>query len=53
MVGLRYAVNPDELVGSNLIGWFGIRKSDGATFEWDINEDHPIPLASRCPFEVQ
>jgi hypothetical protein len=51
VVGLRYAVTPDELVGSNLIGWYGVRKADGQVFEWDIDEDLPHPLASHCPFE--
>ena len=51
VLALRYETTPDELVGSNLIGWFGIRKSDGKLFEWDIAEDRPVPLASHCPFE--
>jgi len=51
LVGLRYRTTPDELVGSNLIGWFAIRKSDGTVFDWDINEDKALPLHPRPPFE--
>jgi hypothetical protein len=51
VLGLRYKVTPDELVGSNLIGWFGVRKADGKVFGWDITEDQPRPLVPHCPFE--
>src|ERR1700676_4206094 len=36
LVGLRYRVTEDELVGSNFLGWFAIRRSDSAIREWDI-----------------
>jgi hypothetical protein len=36
VLGLRYHDRPEEKVGSNLIGWFGIRRSDGALFEWNL-----------------
>ena len=52
-LGLRYEVTPDELVGSNLIGWFGIRRSDGTVLEKDIAEDRFVPLVSGCPFESE
>jgi len=52
VLGLRYNVRPDELVGSNLLGWFAVRKSDGIIFEWDINEDQILSVVtSECPFE--
>jgi hypothetical protein len=51
VLGLRYQVREDELVGSNLIGWFAIRKRDGLLMDWDINEDIPRPLSPRPPFE--
>src|SRR5262245_59727795 len=52
VVGLRYETTPDELVGSNLAGWFAIRKSDGTVLKWDINEElPPTSLVSHCPFE--
>jgi hypothetical protein len=41
----------DETVGSNLIGWFAVRRSDGAVLDWDINHDKALPLAPRPPFE--
>jgi len=47
LLGLRYRVTPDELVGSNLIGWFAVRISDGRVFDWDINENVAVPLRPR------
>ena len=43
VLGLRYHDRPEEKVGSNLIGWFGIRRSDGELFEWNL-EGFPEPL---------
>jgi hypothetical protein len=43
VLGLRYRDRPEEKVGSNLIGWFGIRRSDGEIFEWNL-EGFPEPL---------
>jgi hypothetical protein len=43
VLGLRYHDRPEEMVGSNLIGWFGIRRSDGEIFDWNL-EGHPEPL---------
>jgi hypothetical protein len=51
LMGLRYRVTKDEMVGSNLIGWFAIRRSDGAILDWDINEGRASPLAPRPPFQ--
>lgn len=54
VLGLRYRAAPDELVGSNLIGWFAVRKSDGTVLRWDINEENPpSPLTIGPPFETQ
>jgi hypothetical protein len=54
VVGLRYRTTPDELVGSNLVGWFAVQKSDGRVLEWDINEEaSPAPLTDQCPFESE
>jgi hypothetical protein len=50
LLGLRYRVTEDELVGSNLLGWFAIRRSDSAVREWDINESKATPLTPRPPF---
>jgi hypothetical protein len=36
VLGLRYRDKAQEKVGSNLIGWFGIRRSDGKLFEWNL-----------------
>jgi hypothetical protein len=30
-----------EWVGSNLVGWFAVRRNDGAALEWDIANDGP------------
>ena len=51
LLGLRYRVTKDETVGSNLIGWFAVRRSDGAVLDWDINQNEALPLAPRPPFE--
>ena len=51
LLGLRYRVKKDELVGSNLIGWFAVRRSDGTVLDWDINQDRALVLAPRPPFE--
>ena len=51
ILGLRYVTTADEMVGSNLVGWFAVRRSDGKVFDWDVNEDKAIPLAPRPPFE--
>jgi hypothetical protein len=51
LMGLRYRLAKDESVGSNLIGWFAVRRSDGAVLDWDINSDGASPLAPRPPFE--
>jgi hypothetical protein len=51
LMGLRYRVTKDETVGSNLIGWFAIRRSDGVILDWDINEGKASPLARRPPFQ--
>jgi hypothetical protein len=51
LVGLRYRVTADEMVGSNLLGWFAVRRADSVILEWDINEDKAFPLRPRPPFE--
>ena len=51
LLGRRYRVTKDELVGSNLLGWYAVRRSDGAVLDWDINENQALPLAPRPPFE--
>ena len=53
LLGLRYVTTPDELVGSNLIGWFAIRKTNGRVFHLDINNENTEPLISRCPFDLE
>jgi hypothetical protein len=53
LLGLRYRVTSDELVGSNLIGWYAVHKSDGMVLNWDINNERPTNLISRCPFEAE
>jgi len=52
LLGLRYYVPAEDHVGSNLIGWFAVAKSDGTVFDWDINEDRAVPLAPRPPFQA-
>lgn len=50
IMGLRYRVRPNELVGSNLLGWYAIRRTDGKVFGWDINESVTTPLEMGPPF---
>jgi hypothetical protein len=51
LMGLRYRTTKGEMVGSNLIGWFAIRRSDGVILDWDRNEGKASPLAPRPPFQ--
>ena len=51
LLGLRYRVTEDEPVGSNLIGWFAVRRSDGAVLDWDVNTNQALPLGPRPPIE--
>jgi len=30
-----------DWVGSNLVGWFAVRRNDSAALEWDMAEDAP------------
>jgi hypothetical protein len=30
-----------DWVGSNLVGWFAVRRSDGAALEWNMAKDGP------------
>jgi hypothetical protein len=54
LLALRYETTPDEQVGSNRIGWYAFRKSDGKLLEWDMAEDRPgAPVKSGCPFESE
>jgi len=46
VLGLRYHDRAEERVGSNLVGWFGIRRRDGEIFEWNL-EGYAEPL--RAP----
>jgi len=43
--GLHYAVDglPPDWVGSDLVGWYAVRRSDGRVFEWNIAEDELGP----------
>jgi hypothetical protein len=49
------SVTPREVLGSNLVGWYAVAKSDASVFEWDINEEFPKPLEMRPgqPFGCQ
>jgi hypothetical protein len=38
-LGLRYRTDPSEMVGSNLLGWFAVRGSDGKLFRWNVDND--------------
>lgn len=33
---------------SNLLGWYAVRKRDGAVLEWDISEDVPTVIISQA-----
>ena len=51
ILGLRYITTADEMVGSNLLGWFAVRRTDGTVLEWDFEQNQAIPLRPRPPFE--
>jgi hypothetical protein len=53
VLALRYYPTPEELVGSTLIGWFAVSKSDGSVFNYDITNEELTPLVSKCPFEPE
>jgi len=39
LIGLHYrVVTPPDWVGSDLVGWYAVRRSDGRVSEWDIAE---------------
>jgi hypothetical protein len=48
---LRYRVTPDELVGSNLIGRYHVKRSSGNVYR--VSEDSMVeePLVKGPPFE--
>jgi hypothetical protein len=52
-MALRYYPTPDELVGSTLIGWYAVSKSDSSVSNYDITNEELTPLASGCPFESE
>ena len=39
VVGLHAVCSDPDGCGSTLIGWFGVRKSDGKVYYWDEGED--------------
>jgi hypothetical protein len=53
VIALRYRVEPDELVGSNRVGWFAVARSDGSVLGWDVNEERATPLALARDDEVR
>jgi len=53
IMGLRYRLRPNEEVGSNLLGWYAIRRSDGIVLRWDINDTVTMPLEMGPPFKVE
>jgi hypothetical protein len=50
VVTLRYTPRPEELVGSNLLGYFALAKSHGAVHEWEFAEERVRPGAARLRF---
>lgn len=48
LLGLRYRVAEDELVGSNLLGWFAVRRADGAVLDWDVNHYQALPRTASA-----
>jgi hypothetical protein len=53
VLALRYYPEPEELVGSTLIGWYAVSKTDGAVFNSDVTSGELTPLVSGCPFEPE
>lgn len=53
ILALRYYPTPEELVGSTLIGWYAVSKSDGLVSHYDITNEELTPLVSECPFQPE
>jgi hypothetical protein len=53
VLALRYYPEPQELVGSTLIGWYAVSKSDGSVFNYDITNEELTGLTSGCPFDAE
>ena len=51
LLGLRYKTTPEELVGSNLLGWYAVRRSDGTVLDYDTERNEAKALRPRPPFE--
>jgi hypothetical protein len=51
IIALRYRTRPEELVGSNLLGWYAVMKGDGSVWSYDINESKTAPLVPGPPFK--
>ena len=49
-LGLRYHDKPSEKIGSNLIGWFAIRRSDGQVFRRDSPDSALEPIKPGAPW---
>ncbi len=49
LLALRYHAEPEEKVGSDLLGWFVVRISDGQLMEYDMGDEQikPLRAASR------
>jgi len=52
ILGLRYRLRPNEEVGSNLLGWYAIQRSDGTVLRWDITDKVTLPLEMGPPFKA-
>jgi hypothetical protein len=47
VIGLHYASHePAGWVGSNLVGWYAVRQTDGQIFTWDMADNEPGSPAS-------
>ena len=43
---------PKDWVGSSLVGYYGVRKKDGAVLEWNVIDDTPgALLKERNPWQ--
>lgn len=52
-VRLHYIPEPDEFVGSSLVGDFAVRARDGVLLNWDITDSKPRPLQAPAQWDEQ
>lgn len=44
------ASSDPKWIGSNLVGWYAVRRSDGAVLEWNMGDEEPGTVVTRLQF---